>query len=69
MTADETEGVNELLDECSNEEFVRLLLFVIYGFWSIWWFGDAWFGWFGETAPSAILQIPLFEFGVVEFWF
>ena len=60
MTADEAEGVNELLDECSNEEFVRLLLFVIYGFWSIWLLE-----WFGEAAPT----IELFEFGVVVFWF
>lgn len=60
MTAAEAEGVNELLDECSNEEFVRLLLFVIYGFWSIWLLE-----WFGEAAPT----IELIEFGVVEFWF
>ena len=64
MTADATDDGGDAAvasdDECNNEEFVRLLLFVIYGFWSIWLLE-----WFGEAAPT----IELFEFGVVVFWF
>ena len=40
MTADDADDGGDVADasddECNNEEFVRLLLFVMYGFWSIW---------------------------------